>query len=93
MMSATTANDAELIIKRSLEREIGLLEMKMRLAEEEIKEFERRYKMDSQKFLSRFENGELGDSQDYFEWWGLLKGKDAIAGEIKKQERCFPRDL
>jgi len=84
MMSATTANDAELIIKRSLEREIGLLEMKMRLAEEEIKEFERRYKMDSQKFLSRFENGELGDSQDYFEWWGLLKGKDAIAGEIKK---------
>ena len=84
MMSATTANDAELIIKRSLEREIGLLEMKMRLAEEEIKEFERRYKMDSQKFLSRFENGELGDSQDYFEWWGLLKGKDAIAKEIKK---------
>ena len=83
-MSATTANDAVLIIKRSLEREIGLLEMKMRLAEEEIKEFERRYKMDSQKFLSRFENGELGDSQDYFEWWGLLKGKDAIAGEIKK---------
>jgi hypothetical protein len=84
MMSATTANDAELIIKRSLEREIGLLEMKMRLAEEEIKEFERRYEMDSQKFLSRFENGELGDSQDYFEWWGLLKGKNSIAGEVKK---------
>ena len=41
MMSATTANDTVLIIKRSLEREIGLLEMKMRLAEEEIKEFER----------------------------------------------------
>ncbi len=84
MMSATAANDAELIIKRSLEREIGLLEMKMRLAEEEIGEFERQYEMDSQKFLSRFEKGELGDSQDYFEWWGLLKGKDAIAEEIKK---------
>ena len=84
MMSATTANDAVPIIKRSLEREIGLLEMKMRLAEEEINEFERRYEMDSQKFLSRFENGELGDSQDYFEWWGLLKGKNSIAGEVKK---------
>ena len=83
-MRAITANDAVLIIKRSLEREVGLLEMKMRLAEEEIKEFERLYKMDSQKFMSSFENGELGDSQDYFEWWGLLKGKDAIAKEIKK---------
>ena len=84
MMKSATTNDAVLIIKRSLEREIGLLEMKMRLAEEEIKEFEQRYEMDSQKFLSRFENGELGDSQEYFEWWGLLKGKNSIAGEIKK---------
>ncbi len=34
--------------------------------------------------MSRFEKGELGDSQDFFEWWGLLRRKDAIANEIKK---------
>jgi hypothetical protein len=84
MMSATAASDAELIIKRSLEREIGLLDMKIRLAEEEIREFEQQYEMNSQEFMSRFEKGELGDSQDFFEWWGLLRGKDAIADEIKK---------
>ena len=84
MMSATAASDAELIIKRSLEREIGLLDMKIRLAEEEIREFEQQYEMDSGKFMRRFESGELGDSQDFFEWWGLLRGQDAIADEKKK---------
>jgi len=83
-MSATVASDAELIIKRSLKREIGLLDMKMRLAEEEIREFEQQYEMDSGKFMRRFESGELGDSQDFFEWWGLLRGQDAIADEKKK---------
>jgi hypothetical protein len=82
-MSAT-AEDAALIIRRSLEREIGLLEMKKRLAEEEIKEFERRYRIDSADFLSRFEGGNLGDSQNWFEWWGLLRGRRAIEEEIKK---------
>jgi hypothetical protein len=41
--------NGSLIIERSLEREIGLLEIKMSLAEEEIREFEQ-YEMDSQKF-------------------------------------------
>jgi hypothetical protein len=42
-------------LKRSLEREIGLQEMKMKLAGEEIGEFERQYEMNSLKFLSRSE--------------------------------------
>ena len=84
IMSAKAVDDAQLIIKRSLEREISLLDMKMRLAENEIREFEERYGMDSHKFLSKFERGELGDSQDFFEWWGLLRGRDAVAHEIQK---------
>ncbi len=83
-MSASIAEDTSLIIRRSLEREMGLLEMKKRLTEEEIKELERKYKMDSTEFMRRFENGELGDSQDCFEWWGLIKGQKAIKDEIEK---------
>ncbi len=83
-MGASIAEDTSLIIRRSLEREMGLLEMKKRLTEEEIKELERKYKMDSTEFMRRFENGELGDSQDCFEWWGLIKGQKAIKDEIEK---------
>lgn len=83
-MSASIAEDTSLIIRRSLEREMGLLEMKKRLAEEDIKELERKYKMDSAEFMRRFEKGELGDSQDCFEWWGLIRGQRAIENEIEK---------
>jgi len=49
--------DANQIIRRSIEREIGLLEMKKRLTDDEIKDFERRYGMDSTQFIKQFEQG------------------------------------
>ena len=82
-MSASNAEDATTLIRRSRERELGLLEMKKRLTEEEIKEFEQQHGMDSIEFIKRFEAGKLGDSQDSFEWWGLLRGLRAIEKEIK----------
>jgi hypothetical protein len=84
MMSATAAEDAALIIRRSLQREIGLLETKKRLTQKEIDELERRHGMNSAEFMREFEQGKLGDSQDCFEWWGLLRGMRAIEDEIKK---------
>jgi hypothetical protein len=83
-MSASNAEDATTLIRRSLEREIGLLEMKKRLTDEEIKEFESQYGMDSTEFIKKFEAGKLDDSQDNFEWWCLLKGLGAIEKEIRK---------
>ena len=29
--------------------------------------------MSSDEFVDKFERGELGDDQDYFEWWGLVE--------------------
>ena len=84
MMSATAAEDAALIIRRSLQREIGLLETKKRLTQKEIDELERRHGMNSAEFMREFEQGKLGDSQDCFEWWGLLRGMREIEDEIKK---------
>jgi len=84
MMSAISTYDTVLIIRRSLQREIGLLETKERLTQKEIEEFERKYGKTSAEFISEFEQGKLGDSQDCFEWWGLLQGMRAIKGEIEK---------
>ena len=83
MMSAISADDAVPIVRRSLQREIGLLETKKRLTQKEIEEFERKYGRTSAEFMIEFEQGELGDSQDCFEWWGLLRGMRAIEEEIK----------
>lgn len=86
MMNAISADDAVLVVRRSLQREIGLLETKKRLTQKEIEEFECKYGRTSAEFRSEFEQGKLGDSQDCFEWWGLLEGMRAIKEEIKKAE-------
>jgi len=83
-MSAISTEDTVLIVRRSLQREIGLLEMKKRLTQKQIEEFELKYGRTSAEFMSEFEQGKLGDSQDCFEWWGLLQGMRAIKEEIEK---------
>ena len=78
-MSAIAFEGANHIIRRSIDREIGLLEMKKRLTDDEIKDFERRYGIDSTEFIKQFEQGSLGATQDRFEWLGLLKD-DLVRG-------------
>ena len=39
----------------------------------DLEQFEGRYNMQSNEFFSRFERGELGDQEDYFEWSALFQ--------------------
>ena len=82
-MSVIASKEVDPIIRRSLQREIGLLEMKKRLTDGEIKDFEQKYGMDSDEFTKDFEQGKLGDAQDCFEWWGLLRGRTVIEDELR----------
>lgn len=73
-----------LVVEEALRRELALLEAKVGLLRREIDEFEVRKEMDSASFLERFESGELGDEQEFFEWWGLLKGLDKLQDRMAK---------
>ncbi len=83
-MDVAISEDVAPVIKDSIHREIILLESKINLVESEIKEFEEKYHLTSSEFLKKFEKGELGDSQDYFEWWGLIKGLNTLEETSKK---------
>ncbi len=39
----------------------------------DLDHFEGKYNMHSREFSGRFEKGELGDSEDYFEWSAIFK--------------------
>jgi hypothetical protein len=39
---------------------------------------EQKYAMTSSEFLDKFESGALGDDQDYFVWWSLIRGLEAV---------------
>ncbi|NOR76988.1 MAG: hypothetical protein GQ523_00825 [Methanophagales archaeon] len=81
-MKASLAEEEVSIVKESLRRELALSEAKVNLIREEIEGFEKRYEMSSEEFLDKFEQGELGDAQDFFEWWGLERGLRKIEEQI-----------
>lgn len=83
-MKIPIAEDTVPVVKESIRREIILLESKINLVESEIKQFEEKYKFKSSEFLEKFDKGELGDSQDFFEWWGLIKGLETLKDRLNK---------
>lgn len=81
-MDIAISEDTAPVVKDSIHREIILLESKINLVKSEIKQFEEKYRLTSSQFLKNFEKGDLGNSQDYFEWWGLIKGHKTLSCRI-----------
>ena len=83
-MDIAISEDVAPIIKDSVDREIILLESKINLVNNELKQFEEKYHLPSYDFQKKFEEGNLGDSQDYFEWRGLIKGLKTLEEQLNK---------
>ena len=50
---------------------------------------ERKYGLTSHDFLDKFDNGLLDDDQDYFVWWSLIHGLEAIRERKNKIKRML----
>ena len=83
-MDIAISEDFAPVIKDSVDREIILLESKINLVNNELKQFEEKYHSPSSDFQKKFEERNLGDSQDYFEWWGLIKGLKTLEEQLNK---------
>jgi len=83
-MEVAIADDTVPVVKESIQKEVILIESKKYLVETEIREFEEKYHLKSSEFLGKFENGDLGDSQNFFEWWGLLTGLKKLEDKLNK---------
>jgi hypothetical protein len=78
MRAGAKKADANPIIQDALRRELALFETRERLTLSEIEDIERKYGMTSPEFCNKFESGALGDDQDYFVWWSLIRGLEAV---------------
>ena len=67
--------DAKPIILEAVQDHINFSYARFLKFESECKEFEKKYKMDSEFFLNKFESGELGDDLQWFDWYASLRGK------------------
>ena len=75
VLKDTCSSDAELDQVLGKLVDVTLKQHRRRLEryEQDLKDFENRYDMDSDSFYERFEAGKIGDSMDFFEWAGLYK--------------------
>ena len=57
-----------------IEREDKICELAIEQLNNRCKLFEKKYELSSQDFYGRFQEGSIGDEQDFFEWKALLDG-------------------
>lgn len=60
-------------IKESLEREFNICSKTISFYKRQIKTLEKKYRMSTSSFLAKFEKGEIGDEQDFFDWYAFHK--------------------
>ena len=54
----------------------------------DLKMFEKKYYMTSEECFKKFESGELGDGEDFFEWTGLYENILLYKDRIKMLEEA-----
>lgn len=65
--------DIEETIKDSFSREIEIAKFKLQRYSRICKHFEIKYKMTSEEFFYKFENGQLNEDEDFFDWYAAIR--------------------
>ena len=59
-------------LKKLIEQEIDMLEKEKEEYKREMVKFEEIYSLKSEEFIKKFNNGEMGDDLDFFEWYSYV---------------------
>ena len=88
LLKETYPDQTELnqILGKLLDISLSQHRLRLKRYEQDLREFEQRYEMNSEKFYQRFAAGELGDEIDFFEWSGLYELRQDILNKIHRLE-------
>ena len=75
------------LLTRILNTEYRRLQLELRMVEEKVRRFEKKYGMSSSEFLERYSRGELGDEEGFMEWYGELKFLERIHRESEELKK------
>ena len=71
-------------VASAVKREQAIGNFLINMYKEKLSYFEKKYEIGTQVFLKKFEGGELGDSEDFFEWFALAKAESHWVTKIKE---------
>jgi hypothetical protein len=84
-METTMTMQAEAVpvVRSSLEMKRKALEFSLRQYQTRLAAFERRHRMTTEEFATKFGAGELGDEADWFEWEFVLDAYRETARQLR----------
>lgn len=82
-MTIIVDEDRVLVLKGSLELERNLMNLSLNEYFKEMKVFEKNHKMKTKEFIEKFNSGQLGDEEKWFDWLFVYKAYQHINNRIK----------
>ena len=70
------------LIKSGLNIEENILNLGLNKWKNKLKEFEKEHKISTEKFVSKFNEGKLGDDKKWFEWMFAYKAYNHVKEKL-----------
>jgi hypothetical protein len=77
-MTISIPKESAEVVKSTLQKEVNRLKEKLKSHAEHLSSYELKYGFNSSEFRRKFDNGELGDNQVFFEWYADLETSNLI---------------
>ncbi len=76
MTTKYSPEETRTVLQEFLEKQLDFANSRMHRFHKECEAYEQIYDMSSDLFLQKFESGELGDDEHWFDWYASCRGKD-----------------
>ncbi|AKB77703.1 hypothetical protein MSHOH_1220 [Methanosarcina horonobensis HB-1 = JCM 15518] len=78
-----TPQEVSEVIRAALDQNERVAKYKIKKCSSICEDLEIRYGMDSDLFMEKFDSGELGDDDDFFDWYAAKRGLDIWNKKLK----------
>ncbi|AKB31862.1 hypothetical protein MSSIH_1172 [Methanosarcina siciliae HI350] len=78
-----TPQEVSEVIRAALDQNERVAKYKIKKYSGICENFENKYGMDSDHFMEKFDSGDLGDDDDFFDWYAAKKGLDIWNKKLK----------
>ena len=86
-MTISIPDESSDVVKETLQKEVNRLKEKIISLNQHILTLEKKFHFSSEDFQNKWNTGELGDDQIFFEWFADLETRDRIKKRLKLLEK------
>lgn len=86
-MTISIPEESSEVVIATIQKEIARLRKKIAALSQNLKNLEKQYDLSSEEFIKKFNNGELGDDEVFFEWYADIQTLKEIQKKLKLLEK------